>query len=63
MDDDPAGSSRNNAMGNASRVRLLAWSRATGGASSVFTLEQSLANQRFLDAVHRAAEHDGWEPV
>ncbi|NLH83014.1 MAG: Gfo/Idh/MocA family oxidoreductase [Phyllobacteriaceae bacterium] len=36
---------------------------ATGGASTVFTLEQSLANQRFIDAVYRAAEHDGWEPV
>lgn len=36
---------------------------ATGGAATVFPLEQSLANQRFLDAVYRAAEHDGWEPV
>lgn len=37
--------------------------RATGGAAEVFPLESSLANQRFIDAIHRAAARDGWEPV
>lgn len=36
---------------------------ATGGASKVFPLESSLANQRFIDAVYRAAESGGWETV
>lgn len=36
---------------------------ARGGAAEVFTLENSLANQKLIDAVYRAATHDGWEPV
>lgn len=36
---------------------------ATGGEAEVFTLESSLANQTFIDAIYRAADHDGWEPV
>ena len=36
---------------------------ATGGTAEVFTLESSKANQKMIDAVYRAAEHDRWEPV
>lgn len=36
---------------------------ATGGTAEVFTLEQSIANQKLIDAVYRAGAHDGWEPV
>jgi predicted dehydrogenase len=36
---------------------------ATGGAAEVFTLEQSRANQKVIDAVYRAGDHDRWEPV
>lgn len=36
---------------------------ATGGDAEVFTLEQSIANQKLIDAVYRAGEHDRWEPV
>lgn len=36
---------------------------ATGGKSEIFPLESSLANQKFIDAVFRAGEHDGWETV
>ncbi len=36
---------------------------ATGGTAEVFTLENSKANQKMIDAVYRAAEHDRWEPV
>lgn len=30
---------------------------------TVFTLEDSIRNQRLIDAVYRAASHDGWEKV
>jgi predicted dehydrogenase len=36
---------------------------AQGGSDQVFTLEQSVLNQKVIDAVFRAAEHDGWESV
>ena len=36
---------------------------ARGGDAEVFTLESSRANQKLIDAVYRAATHDGWEPV
>lgn len=36
---------------------------ATGGKSQVFPLESSVANQKFIDAVYRAGDHDGWETV
>ena len=36
---------------------------ARGGSAEIFPLESSRANQRFIDAVRRAATHDGWEPV
>lgn len=37
---------------------------ATGGTAEVFTLESSIANQKLIDAVHRAAAlGGGWEKV
>ncbi|HVW58063.1 MAG TPA: Gfo/Idh/MocA family oxidoreductase [Rhizobiaceae bacterium] len=36
---------------------------ARGEAVEVFTLEQSVLNQKVIDAIYRAAAHDGWEPV
>ncbi|WP_137134860.1 Gfo/Idh/MocA family oxidoreductase [Rhizobium sp. FKY42] len=36
---------------------------ATGSQAAVVTLESSRANQRFIDAIYRASEHDGWEKV
>ncbi len=41
-----------------------AFSRAALGESEeVVTLENSKANQAFIDAIYRASEKDGWEPV
>jgi hypothetical protein len=38
--------------------------RKVGGADEeVFTLEQSVLNQKLIDAIYRAATHDGWEKV
>ncbi|OCW55924.1 Gfo/Idh/MocA family protein [Hoeflea olei] len=37
--------------------------KARGAEEDIFTLEQSVLNQSFIDAVYRAAEHDGWETV
>ncbi|MDP2121961.1 MAG: Gfo/Idh/MocA family oxidoreductase [Hoeflea sp.] len=37
--------------------------KARGGQEEVFTLEQSVLNQAFIDAVYRAATHDRWETV
>lgn len=36
---------------------------ALGEAAEVVTLENSKANQRFIDAIYRASEKDGWEAV
>lgn len=36
---------------------------ATGGEAEMFTLENSKANQRVIDAVYRAGEEGGWVPV
>lgn len=36
---------------------------AAGDAAEVVTLESSKANQRFIDAIYRASEKDGWETV
>lgn len=36
---------------------------ATGGAAEIVTLENSRANQKFIDAIYRASERDGWEEV
>lgn len=37
--------------------------KAQGGDEEVFTLEQSVLNQKLIDAIYRAGEHDGWENV
>lgn len=37
--------------------------RVEGGDDEVFTLEQSVLNQKLIDAVYRAAAHDGWETI
>ena len=37
--------------------------KVSGGDDEVFSLEQSVLNQKFIDAVYRAAKHDGWETV
>lgn len=36
---------------------------ARGDEVSLFTLEDSVMNQRFIDAVYRAGEKDGWERI
>jgi predicted dehydrogenase len=36
---------------------------AMGQAADIVTLENSLLNQRFIDAIYRAGETDGWETV
>lgn len=41
-----------------------AFGRAVAGSpDEVVSLESSLLNQKFIDAVYRASSHDGWEPV
>lgn len=37
--------------------------RAEGGSDAVFALEDSVKNQKVIDACYRAAAHDGWENV
>ncbi|MEM7464336.1 MAG: Gfo/Idh/MocA family oxidoreductase [Pseudomonadota bacterium] len=36
---------------------------ANGGKVDIFSLEDSVLNQKFIDAIFRAGEHDGWETV
>jgi predicted dehydrogenase len=36
---------------------------ALGGKDEVFTLENSVKNQKVIDAIFRAGEKDGWEQV
>ncbi|PBB90887.1 oxidoreductase [Mesorhizobium sp. WSM3864] len=36
---------------------------AQGGKDRVFTLEESVLNQKVIDAILRAGDKDGWEPV
>lgn len=36
---------------------------AQGEAQEIVTLENSKANQAFIDAIYRASDKDGWEPV
>ena len=36
---------------------------ASGGDAEVVTLENSVNNQKLIDAIYRASEKDGWEPV
>ncbi len=46
------------------RLQVEAFVRAAaGGRDRVFTLEDSVANQKVIDAIFRAGTHDGWEPV
>jgi predicted dehydrogenase len=46
------------------RLQAEAFARAVAGeAAEVFSLEDSVKNQKVIDAIYRAAEHDGWEPV
>ena len=46
------------------RRQAEAFARAVKGEpADVVTLENSLRNQRFIDAIYRASEHDGWEQV
>lgn len=53
-------------FGNTRQYRLQAEAiarAAAGEGVDVFSLEDSVKNQKVIDAVYRAAEHDGWEPV
>jgi Predicted dehydrogenases and related proteins len=46
------------------RRQAEAFARAVAGeAADVVTLENSLKNQKFIDAIYRASSHDGWETV
>lgn len=46
------------------RKQIEAFARAVAGeAGQIVTLESSVKNQGFIDAVYRAGEHDGWEKV
>lgn len=46
------------------RLQVEAFARAAqGGSDRVFTLEESVLNQRAIDAIFRAGAHDGWEKV
>jgi predicted dehydrogenase len=46
------------------RLQVEAFVRAArGGTDRIFTLEASVLNQKVIDAIFRAGEHDGWEPV
>ncbi|TDX89231.1 putative dehydrogenase [Neorhizobium sp. R1-B] len=46
------------------RRQAEAFARAVKGEpAEVVTLENSLLNQRFIDAIYRASDHDGWEKV
>ena len=48
----------------ASDISTLLRSRAaTGETEEVVTLESSVNNQKLIDAIYRASEKDGWEPV
>lgn len=46
------------------RRQAEAFSRAVAGEKAeVVTLENSVKNQRFIDAIYRASSHDGWEKI
>lgn len=46
------------------RRQTEAFAKAVAGEpSEIVTLESSVKNQRFIDAIYRAGEHDGWETV
>ena len=46
------------------RLEVEAFARAAqGGKDAVFTLENSVLNQKVIDAIFRAGDKDGWETV
>lgn len=46
------------------RLEVETFARAAqGGKDRVFTLEESVLNQKVIDAIFRAGGKDGWEPV
>jgi predicted dehydrogenase len=46
------------------RLQVEAFARAAlGGPDAVFSLENSILNQKVVDAIFRAGQHDGWEHV
>jgi predicted dehydrogenase len=46
------------------RRQAEAFAKAVAGEpSEIVTLESSVKSQRFIDAIYRAGEHDGWEKV
>lgn len=46
------------------RLEVESFARAArGGGDRVFTLEESVLNQKVIDAIFRAGEQDGWESV
>jgi predicted dehydrogenase len=46
------------------RLEVEAFARAArGGKDEVFTLENSVLNQKVIDAIFRAGDKDGWESV
>jgi predicted dehydrogenase len=46
------------------RLEAEAFARAAeGSGEEIFTLENSVLNQKMIDAIFRAANHDGWEKV
>jgi predicted dehydrogenase len=46
------------------RLQVEAFARAAqGGTERVFTLEESVLNQKVIDAIFRAGDKDGWETV
>lgn len=46
------------------RLQAEAFARVVAGEKApVFTLEESVKNQKVIDAIYRASEHEGWEPV
>lgn len=46
------------------RLQVEAFARAArGGGDRVFTLEESILNQKVLDAIFRAGDREGWEAV
>src|SRR5690606_22057311 len=47
------------------RLQVEAFARAAqGGDAHVFTLEESVKNQKVVDAIFRAGDRDGgWEPI
>ena len=46
------------------KLQVEAFARAIAGETEeIFTLENSVKNQRFIDAIYRAGDSGNWEPV